>query len=383
MSSDAIPLSAPSIGGNAWTYVKDCLDTGWVSSAGTYVDGFQRRFAEHLGVTDAVATASGTAALHLALLAVGVRPGDEVITSDLTFIAPANAIRYCAATPVFIDAEPRHWQMDVARLAGFLDRVAVMRGGRLVNRETGRAIAALLPVHILGHPCDLEGLLALAARYDLPVVEDATESLGSAYRGRPVGTLGTVGCFSFNGNKLMTTGAGGMLVSSDAVLARSARHLGTTARTGDDNFIHDRVGYNYRMSNLHAALGVAQLEQLDRHVAAKARIAALYDEAFGGRADTELQPVADGVDRCFWMYTVRLPGRDARGLMGHLRAKSIESRPLWQPMHRSPAHEGAPRVGGDVADTLVRECLSLPCSVDLSEHQQARVIDECRAYLTR
>lgn len=381
MSSDRIPLSAPVIGGNSWAYMKDCLDTGWVSTAGAYVDAFQKKFAERLGAPDAVAVASGTAGLHLALLAVGVRPGDEVVTSTVTFIAPANAIRYCGAVPVFIDAEARHWQMDAALLAAFLERVGERRGDGLYNRESGRRIAALLPVHILGHPCDLGAILDLAERHGLPVIEDATESLGSDYDGRPVGTLGTVGCFSFNGNKLMTTGAGGMVISNDPRLCALIRHLGTTARADGENFVHDMVGYNYRLSNLHAALGLAQLEALDGHIAAKARIAAAYDTAFAGRADIRLQDVGRGVGRCFWLYTVRLPGRDSRALIAALRQAGIEARPLWQPMHLSPAHRGSPHEGGDVAETLVRECISLPCSVDLTPEQQARVIAAVLGFL--
>lgn len=363
--------------------MKDCLDTGWVSTAGAYVDAFQQKFADRLGVPDAVAVASGTAGLHLALLALGVEPGDEVITSDVTFIAPANAIRYCGAVPVFIDAEDQHWQMDAARLAAFLDRVAERRGDRLYNRESGRRIAALLPVHVLGHPCDLGAILALGECHGLPVIEDATESLGSTYNGRPVGTLGSVGCFSFNGNKLMTTGAGGMVVSNNPKLAALIRHLGTTARVDGENFVHDMVGFNYRMSNLHAALGLAQLEQLDHHIAAKARIAATYDAGFGHRDDISVQKVGPGVGRCFWLYTVRLPDRDSRPLIAALRQAGIEARPLWQPMHLSPAHRGCPSEGGAIAERLVRECISLPCSVDLSADQLGRVIDQVIGFLDR
>lgn len=385
MSSDPaphpIPLSAPHIGGNAWAYVKECLDSGWVSSAGAFVDGFQARFAERLGGGHAVATASGTSALHLALLTLGVRPGDEVLTSTLTFIAPVNAIRYCGAVPVLMDAEPDHWQMDPARLAAFLERVTERRDGQTVNRESGRPIRAILPVHILGHACDLDAIMALGQRFGLPVIEDATESLGSGHRGRPLGTIGTVGCFSFNGNKLMTTGAGGLAFSHDATLAGRIRHLSTQAKLPGDDFEHDELGYNYRMSNMQAALGMAQLEQLDFHIAEKARIAARYDNAFANAAGIRLQQRAQWADRCFWLYTVRLPGRDSRDLIAHLKRHAIESRPLWQAMHLSRAHRDCPREGGEVAATLVRECISLPCSVGLDAADQDRVIQACLEWL--
>lgn len=376
-----IPLSVPHISGNAWDYVRDCLDTGWVSSVGAYVDRFQAEFARRLGAGAAVAVASGTSALHLALVALGIRPGDEVVTSTLTFIASANVIRYCGAVPVLVDAEDRHWQMDPALLADFLDNGCERRGGALVNRRTGRPVRAVLPVHILGHPCDMDAIVGLAERHGLPVVEDATESLGSRHRGRPVGTLGAAGCFSFNGNKLITTGAGGMVVSNDRALAARVRHLSTQAKADGGEFIHDEVGYNYRLSNVHAALGLSQLEQLDHHVAAKARIATAYDRAFAGRGDVAPQACADWAERCFWLYTVRVVGRDSRPLIGHLRSRGIEARPLWQPMHLSPVHRDCPRLGGAVAETLVRECVSLPCSVALTDDQQRRVIDEVLAFL--
>lgn len=385
MSSDPaprrIPLSAPHIGGNAWAYVKECLDTGWVSSAGAFVDGFQARFAERLGGGHAVATASGTSALHLALLALGVRPGDEVVTSTLTFIAPVNAIRYCGATPVLVDADSATWQMDAGRLTAFLERVATRRDGQLVNRESRRPIRALLPVHVLGNASDLDAIMAVAERFGLPVLEDATESLGSLHRGRPLGTIGAVGCFSFNGNKLMTTGAGGLAFSRDAALAGRIRHLSTQAKLPGDDFEHDELGYNYRMSNMQAALGVAQLELLDHHIADKARIAARYDEAFGGVDGITLQRPTDGTERCFWLYTIRLDGRNARPLIARLKEQGIESRPLWQAMHLSRVHADCPREGGDTAAALVRECISLPCSVGLEPADQDRVIQACLSWL--
>ncbi|MEW5726368.1 MAG: LegC family aminotransferase [Pseudomonadota bacterium] len=373
-ASQRIPLCEPHIDGNAWAYVKDCLDTGWVSSVGAYVDSFQSAFAARLGVGHAVAVSSGTAALHLALLAAGVQPGDEVVTSTLTFVAPLNAIRHCGADPVLIDAEPEHWQMDAGLLSDFLDRVATRDNGGVVNRETGRRIGAILPVHILGHPCDMEAITTVAERHGLAVIEDATEALGSACNGRPVGTWGRLGCFSFNGNKLMTTGAGGMVVGNDPLLVARARHLSTQAKLPGREFIHDAVGYNYRLSNLHAALGLAQLEQLESHVAAKARIASLYDDAFRGRPDILPQPEAAWAERCFWLYTARLPGRDSRALIQALDARGIDTRPLWQPLHLGPVYGACRREGGQVAEMLYRECVSLPCSVGLSEADQRRVI---------
>ena len=377
-----IPLSIPEISGREWEYVKDCLDTGWVSSVGSYVDRFEELCARALGVGRAVATVNGTAALHTALLAAGIRPEEEVLVSDLTFIAPANAVRYAGAVPVFVDAEPDYLQMDPARLADFLKNCCRREGGATVDKATGRKVTAVIPVHILGHPVDLDPILELASEFGLTVIEDATEGLGGTYRGRPLGGMGLAGCLSFNGNKLITTGGGGMVLTDDEALADRVRYLTTQAKDDPLEYVHGEVGYNYRLTNILAALGLAQMERLDEYVAVKRRIARRYERAFKDLPGIEPMKEAPGVESAFWLYTVKT-GRDSRSLMRELAGESIQTRPLWQPLHLSPAHAASPRTDCPVAEELYRRCLSLPCSVGLSEADQERVIEAVSRFVRR
>jgi perosamine synthetase len=381
-SGPSISLAEPAIGGNEWAYVKECLDSGWVSSVGAFVERFEADFARYLGTGHAVATVNGTAALHVALLAAGVLPGDEVLMPSFTFIAPANAVRYAGAWPVFVDAEPRAWQMDVERAVEFLEHRCHWSGGVLRNPRSGRRIGAILSVHVLGHPVDLDPLLAVAAKYDLPVIEDAAESLGATYRNRFAGRFGRLACFSFNGNKVMTTGGGGMVVTEDPALAKRVRYLTTTAKDDADEGIHGQVGFNYRLTNIQAAMGCAQLERLEEFLAAKRRIAAHYTEALAGLPGLSPMPEEPWANSAFWLYSIRLdPARapcDSRELRRRLRAAAIDSRFFWQPLHLSPAHADAEILGGAVAERLHGEVLSLPCSTGLSEAAQARVIAAVR-----
>lgn len=385
---DGIPLCAPVIQGKEWTYIKECLDTGWVSSAGAFVARFERELAAYVGAAHAVATASGTAALHIALLVAGVEPDDEVITSPLSFIAPANAIRYVGAWPVFVDVEPGTWQMDPAQVAHFLERECIWRRGALVDRRTGRRVRAILPVHILGHPVDMDPILALARRYELTVIEDATESLGARYRGRPVGTLGDAACFSFNGNKLITTGGGGMLVTDRRDWAERARYLTTQAKDDPLEYVHKEIGYNYRLTNVQAAMGCAQLEQIDHFIAAKRRIAKTYRAALGPMPGVCPMPQAPWAESVHWLYTILLEPSllaarsvaDSRDLLRFLARRNIQSRPLWQPLHLSPAHRASYRGPLPVAEDIQRRALSLPCSVDITPQELDRVTATIREW---
>lgn len=378
-----IPLCVPCIHGNEWRYVKECLDTNWVSTGGPFVDRFEDAFAARLDggaapALRAVACQSGTAALHVALQTAGVGPGDAVLTSCMTFIAPANAIRYLGAEPVLTDVDPNYWQMDVGLIARYLADDCERREAGLFDRHTGRRVAALLPVHILGHPVDMDPLLELARIYGLPVVEDATESLGASYKGRRVGALGDIAAFSFNGNKLMTTGGGGMIVTRNADWARRAKHLTNQAKVDPIEYVHDEVGYNYRLTNIQAGMGLAQLETLDDFLAAKRRIAARY--AAGLAAIPGLRPMtaAPWADSAWWMYTILVDsdvyGMDSRALLRALDARRIQTRPLWRALHQGPPHAGCPVLGGDVAARLHATALSLPCSVGLSDAEQDRVL---------
>jgi perosamine synthetase len=381
-SNSFIPLCVPCLRGNEWAYVRECLDSGWVSSAGSYVDRFESRLAERVGAAYGVATVNGTAALHIALKVAGVQPDDEVLVSALTFIAPANAIRYVGAWPVFIDAEAAHWQMDPCRVEDFLLRDCVWRRGALHNRTTKRRVRAILPVHILGHPVDMDPLIRLARKFELPIIEDATETLGALYRGRPVGTLGDIACFSFNGNKLITTGGGGMIVTNREDLARSAKHLTTQAKQDEIEYVHDQIGYNYRLTNVQAAIGVAQLEQIDRYIASKRRTAERYQSGLRRLPGLQLMEEAPWATSVFWMYTIVVKqdafGESSRDLMGYLAGEAIQTRPLWQPLHRSPAHAGN-GAHCPVADMLHESALSLPCSAGLMSGEQDRVIEKIAA----
>jgi perosamine synthetase len=374
-----VPLCLPEVSGNEWRYIKECLDTGWVSSVGSYVDRFERECAARAGTRHAVATVNGTSALHIALLVAGVRPDDEVIIPTLTFIATANAVRYAGAWPLFMDAEPEHWQMDMAKLGDFLETGCELNGGELQNRATGRRVSAIMPVHILGHPSDMDPLLALARRFNLRVIEDATESIGAGYRGWRVGSLGDMACFSFNGNKVITTGGGGMICTDNESFAKKAKYLTTQAKDNPLEYVHNEVGYNYRLPNLLAAMGCAQLEQLDGFIARKRRIAARYEAGLRDVPGLRLPRAASWAESIWWLYSVEVDaaiyGEDSRALLKRLAAAQIQARPLWQPMHQSPAHAAAPRRECPVADRLHRNVLSLPSSAGLTEADQQRVVD--------
>ena len=377
-AESTVPLSVPEIRGNEWRYVKECLDTNWVSSAGPFVDRFENMLAERVGARHAVATVNGTAALHVALLVAGIEPDDEVVVPTVSFIAPANAVRYVGAWPVFMDAEPEYWQMDPEKLKAFLECGCEWKNGALRNLATGRRVRAILPVHILGHPCDMDLVLDLAARFELVVIEDASESLGARYNGQMVGHLGDVACFSFNGNKLITTGGGGMLVTDDEEWATRAKYLTTQAKDDPVEYIHGEIGYNFRLTNILAALGVAQMEQLDQFLEKKRAIARRYDEVLAEVPGITPMAEAPWASSAFWMYTVLVDegqyGMDSRALLNVLQQQGVQTRPLWQPLHRSVPHQSSQAWDIEVADLLYAQCLSLPCSVGLPVEEQAQII---------
>lgn len=378
VAEGSIPLCVPELRGNEWRYVKECLDTGWVSSVGPFVDRFEKTVASYVGAAYGVATSTGTAALHIALLVAGVKPEDEVLVSNLTFIAPANAIRYANAWPVLIDAEPVHWQMDPDRVIDFLEHDCHWTDEKLVNKITGRRVSAILPVHILGHPVDLDPILEVANKFNLAIVEDATESLGSEYHGRKVGNLGHIGCFSFNGNKIITTGGGGMIVTNDPAWAAKAKYLSTQAKDDPVEYVHKEIGFNYRLTNVQAAMGCAQMEELLEFIEIKRNIAASYSQGFATLPGVTMMSEAMWARSIFWLNTVlideELYGEESRALMKRLACRGIQARPLWEPLHRSQALLGAQTRGSEVADELNRRALSLPSSVGLTAEQIEHVI---------
>jgi dTDP-4-amino-4,6-dideoxygalactose transaminase len=379
-----IPLAEPTIGGNAARYLDECLRTNFVSSVGPFVTRFEEAFASFVGARHAVACASGTAAIHLAMLVLDVPAGGEVLVADLTFVASANPITQVGARPVLVDAEAATMNLDPALVVAELER----RAANGVAQP-----GAIEVVHLLGHPAEISPIVEAAARFGVPVVEDASEALGAIwtsgpFAGRQVGTVGRVGCFSFNGNKLITTGGGGMLVTDDEALARRARHLSTQARLPGRAYDHDEVGYNYRLPNLAAALGVAQLEVLPTLLGARRRIAARYDAALAELAGLVPAPRAPWADPSFWLYTAAVapdPSADPAVLAARrdaildvLAADGIEARPIWTPLHRTRLYGPAARLGGAVADDLFARGFSLPSSSSLSEADQDRVIAALR-----
>jgi len=369
-TGEGIPLCVPEIRGQEWKYIKECLDTGWVSSVGSFVNRFEQELAAYVGAKYGVAATSGTAALHIALLVAGVKSDEEVLVPTLTFIAPANAIRYVGAWPVFIDSEPDYWQIDPQKVVDFLENNCQWRRGVLYNRDTGRRIAAILPVHILGHPCNMAPILEVAKKYNLIVIEDATESLGAKYKGRMVGQLGNIGCFSFNGNKIITTGGGGMIVTDNEAWARKARYLTTQAKDDPVEYVHNEIGYNYRLTNIQAAMGCAQLEQLSKFISTKRRLATAYSTALGRVSGITPMEEAPWAFSIYWMYTVLvdelLYGINSRTLQKQLREANIQTRPLWQPLHLSMAHKDSQSHFCETAERLHQKAISLPCSVGLS-----------------
>jgi perosamine synthetase len=364
-----VVLHEPHFGGNEWTYLKECLDSTFVSSVGKFVDRFESDLASYTGAAHAVATVNGTSALHVALKLAGVVSGDEVLIPALTFAATANAVSYCGALPHFVDSERVSMGVDAVALRDWLHSIAEIRGGVCVNRSTGAVIRAVVPMHVFGHPCDLDALLAVANDYRLALVEDAAESLGSLYQGRHTGTLGLMGVLSFNGNKTITTGGGGAILTNDPVLAKRAKHLTTTAKLPHAwEYRHDEIGYNYRMPNLNAALGCAQLEQLPSFVAAKRGLHGRYQEAFAGVSGVKLIGEPLGCQSNYWLQALLLDESCADERDAVLMATndaSYMTRPVWVLMHEMPHFSTCPRMPLPVATSLAQRVINIPSSSGL------------------
>jgi perosamine synthetase len=368
-----IPLSVPNLTGNEWEYVKECLDTNWVSSVGSYVNKFEEMAASFSSVKKAVATSNGTASLHISLLLAGVKQGDLVVLPDITFVAPANVIKYMGADPVLIDVNIDTWQMDIDLLRQFLESQCALSGTECYHKETGRRVSAVIPVHVLGNMVDMDALLPLSKEYGLKVIEDATEALGSTYRGKPAGSMGLFGCLSYNGNKIITTGGGGMILTNNDILGNKAKHLTTQAKADHLEYFHDEIGYNYRLVNILAAIGVAQMEQLPAFISRKKEIGQLYNEGLRDLEGFAPQIITANVDANYWLYTARFSR--AKELLLYLNTNSIQTRPFWVPMHRLPAFcNDIYFQFNDISEDVYANCLSLPCSTNISNEQIEKVI---------
>ena len=373
MKRERILLSTPHLSGLEQQYVAEAFETNWVTPLGPHVDAFEREFAEIVGAPHAVAVSSGTAALHLALILAGVGPGDEVLVSTLTFVASVNPIVYVGATPVFIDSERRSWNMDPELLESALDERA----------RVGRPPKAVVLVHLYGQSADLDPIVAACDRHGVTLIEDAAEALGTSYRGRAPGTLGAVGVFSFNGNKIITTGGGGMLTTPSHDLALHARKLATQARDPAPHYQHSEIGFNYRLSNVLAAIGRGQLHALEARVAARRHNFAFYAEALRDIPGIEFMPEASWGRHTRWLTTLTIDphafGVDRETMREHLDAAGIEARPVWKPMHLQPLYADSPAVGRGVADDLFARGLCLPSGSNLSEADLVRVVDVFRS----
>ena len=385
-SNSFIPLSVPVIQGNEWAYVKECLDTGWVSSAGKFVDRFEQETSQFTGAKYAVACATGTAALHVALRIAGVTAGDEVIVPTVTFIASINSVRYVDAHPVFMDCD-EHYNLDTEKTRDFILQETVFKDGHTYNRQTNRRIAAVMPVHVFGNAVWLDELLPLCRERNIKVIEDAAESIGTKYttgqfKGRHTGTVGDIGCLSFNGNKIITTGGGGMILTDRREYADRAKYLTTQAKDDEVRFVHNDVGYNYRLTNVQAAIGVAQLEQLPKYLDLKRKNYSAYKGEVDAIPGLDLAEGPDYAANNHWMYALQIDraqyGLDREQLMARMGQSQIQTRPLWQLNHRQRPYTNCQHYQIDRANHLLDVTLNLPCSVDLTPAQIERVIEVLR-----
>jgi perosamine synthetase len=374
-----IPLSVPHLAGNEWKYVKDCLDTGWISSVGSYVNRFEEQMAEFTGAKYAVACMNGTTALQVCQRLIGVEAGDYVIIPNITFIATANAVAYMNAEALLMDVDPNTWQMNLDLLEKFLRNETVVKDGHCYAKKDNKRISCLMPVHVLGNVADMDRMMSLANEFCIPVIEDSTESLGSYYKGKHTGTFGMMGCFSYNGNKIISTGGGGMIVTNDEALAKRAKHLTTQAKIHPEEYIHDEIGYNYRLVNILAAVGVAQMEQLPEFLKKKQFIADYYRNALQGVGDISFQQVEQDVQVNEWLFTFK--SKHSRQLLEAMKQADIIARPFWMPMNQLQMFKhNWYYTEQDTSNSVYKDCLSIPCSTGISEAEMASVVKVIKDY---
>ncbi len=380
--SDYIPLSVPSFNGKEWEYVKECLDTEWVSSAGKYVDLFEQKIVEYTGAKHAVACVNGTSALQVSLRLAGVMAGDEVIVPTLTFISPVNAVRYNGAEPIFMDADD-YYNIDSEKTIQFIKNESFFKDGFTFNKKTNRKITAIIPVHVFGNAVWMDELFQLCVERNISIVEDAAESFGTRYingshSGKHTGTVGLLGCLSFNGNKIITTGGGGIILTNDADLAKKANYLTRQAKDESIRFIHNEIGYNFRLTNIQAALGVAQLEQLESFLEIKKKTYQKYKKVINGITGLQIVEVPDYANNNYWMMSIQIDkdsyGKDRDQLITHLSNNNIETRPVWHLNHLQKPYENCTPYNIRKAEDLLSKTVCIPSSVNITEDQINSVI---------
>ena len=403
--SDIIPLSVPSIQGNEWKYVKECLDTGWISSTGKYVELFEKKIAEYTGAKYTIACVNGTSALHVSLILAGVQPNDEVLVPTLTFIAPINAVKYCKAYPIFMDAD-KYYNLDIRKTIEFIRNETklvnnespivntLQKNKKLkitnhktpitVNRKTGRRISAIIPVHVFGNAVWLDELDEVCKERNIKIIEDASESIGTRYikgnfTSKHTGTIGELGCLSFNGNKIITTGGGGMILTDNEEYAKRAKYLTAQAKDNKLRYIHNEIGYNYRLTNIQAALGVAQLEQLPNYLNIKKKNYEFYKKNIDQIPGLHLAEVPEYAENNYWMYALQIDKniykKDREELMSCLSGHKIQTRPVWYLNHLQKPYKDCQNYKIEKALELLEKTLNIPCSVNITKHDIERILE--------
>jgi len=378
-----IPLSVPKIEGNESKYVLDCLNTGWISSAGSYVNQFEDMVAKYAGAKYGVACMNGTVGLHIAQVLLGITKDDHVIAPNITFIATLNAIKYTGAQPILIDVDINNWQMDLGLLEQYLEQNTEFKttksGTYCFDTTTNKRVRAIMPVHVLGNIGNMDRLLSISKKYHLDIIEDSTEALGATFKNKHAGTFGKIGVFSFNGNKIISTGGGGVIVTDDQAIANKARHLTTQAKISAMDYIHDEIGYNYRLVNVLAAIGVAQMETFNATLQSKASMDRFYRKHLNNIGDIKFQQIPDGTHPNGWLFTFRTS--KMRQLLAYLNSNGVQARPFWMPMNQLEMFKKDIYITNtNIAATVYDTSISIPSSTGITNKQLQTVVETIKAF---
>ena len=378
-----IPLSVPKIEGNESKYVLDCLNTGWISSAGSYVNQFEEMVAKYAGAKYGVACMNGTVGLHIAQVLLGITKDDHVIAPNITFIATLNAIKYIEAQPILIDVDINNWQMDLGLLEQYLEQNTEFKttksGTYCFDTTTNKRVRAIMPVHVLGNIGDMDRLLSISKKYHLDIIEDSTEALGATFKNKHAGTFGKIGVFSFNGNKIISTGGGGVIVTDDQAIAKKARHLTTQAKISAMDYIHDEIGYNYRLVNVLAAIGVAQMETFNATLQSKASMDRFYRKHLNNIGDIKFQQIPEGTHPNGWLFTFRTS--KMRQLLAYLNSNGVQARPFWMPMNQLEMFKKDIYItNANVSATVYDTSISIPSSTGITNKQLQTVVETIKAF---